>query len=1191
MTNDSHKWLKLSFRELKEAMAGDQDFPARNLEFHVSRTARRRYEFEEHFFALTGNVIFANFHAARVFAQRMNARRDLVQQPESAIKAGHINAMGLIDEMLHYVVALYCQQVNPQAFAKALAWLETELGVAEVDKTLQRFVDAFPPLAVYKGEMNIRAYLVGSSKGVSNREIVLEEMVLLWLANLNPAFAPFLELFDDTPLKQKTAYGKVMQSLNEFFETQPHFGPDDQNLIQLLRTPALHSPHSLEAQLLFMRRRWGLLLGKYLHRLLGSLDFLKEETRAVFWGPPPTEILQFEGGDHEAEQFSADLHWMPRLVLLAKSTLVWLDQLSKKYQRAISRLDQIPDEELDTLARWGFTGLWLIGIFERSGASRKIKQMCGNPEAESSAYSLFDYEISHELGGYDALQNLKQRCWHRGIRLACDMVPNHTGIDSRWIREQPDWFISLPYSPFPSYSFSGPNLMDDPRYGIFIEDKYFSRTDAAVVFKRVDYWNNDVRYIYHGNDGTNMPWNDTAQLNYLNPEVREAMIQKILNVARMFPIIRFDAAMTLTKKHYQRLWYPEPGHGGDIPSRADHGLPRSLFNKAMPKEFWREVVDRVTQEVPDTLLLAEAFWLMEGFFVRTLGMHRVYNSAFMNMLKNEENAKYRQTIKNTIQFNPEILKRYVNFLNNPDEETAVAQFGKGDKYFGICIMMVTMPGLPMFGHGQIEGFAEKYGMEYRRAYWDEGVDWSLVQRHEREVFPLMKRRYLFAEVENFLLYDFYTPEGHVNENVFAYSNRFDDERALVVYNNKYEHARGWIRIAVPYRASNNGDSRLVHKTLGEAFSLHPEANTFCVFRDQISGLEYIRSSRELCERGLYVELGAFKYAVFLEFSEVRDNVWRHYAQLTEYLNGRGVPNILEALKELHLKPLLEAVDTLLNPEMVKRCMAARSSKNNKRVDNSFVADFQKRHLEIVKQAKKFSAGKCRETQVSNETRLRLEAALRLDDLNRRFGSKNDRKYEAALKYLRGQMPETSTFWAVAFGWLVIHQLGKVLHQTDFEQQSRSWIDEWLLGKRTNRLFLDLGTSGEQVSESTLLVKILTSEQCWFLDRKPRKARAQRILHHLLQSQDIQQYLRVNRYDGVLWFNKENFEKLLWWLFAIAAVQITACTKAEKAEIARELADVFAIVQKWLQAEKLSEYKVGKLLEAAKGRRRVVKSPK
>jgi hypothetical protein len=87
----------------------------------------------------------------------------------------------------------------------------------------------------------------------------------------------------------------------------------------------------------------------------------------------------------------------------------------------------------------------------------------------------------------------------------------------------------------------------------------------------------------------------------------------------------------------------------------------------MPTEFWREVVDRVANEVPDTLLLAEAFWLMEGYFVRTLGMHRVYNSAFMNMLRDEKNAEYRQAMKNT-QFDPEILKRYVD-SEQSDERT------------------------------------------------------------------------------------------------------------------------------------------------------------------------------------------------------------------------------------------------------------------------------------------------------------------------------------------------------------------------------------------------------------------------------------------------------------------------------------------------------------------------------------------
>src|SRR5947207_15372163 len=96
----------------------------------------------------------------------------------------------------------------------------------------------------------------------------------------------------------------------------------------------------------------------------------------------------------------------------------------------------------------------------------------------------------------------------------------------------------------------------------------------------------------------------------------------------MFPIIRFAAAMTLAKRHYQRLWFPEPGTGGAIPSRAEHGMTKAAFDAAMPVEFWREVVDRVASEVPDTLLLAEPFWVMEGDCVCTVRMQRAYSRRF-----------------------------------------------------------------------------------------------------------------------------------------------------------------------------------------------------------------------------------------------------------------------------------------------------------------------------------------------------------------------------------------------------------------------------------------------------------------------------------------------------------------------------------------------------------------------------------
>ena len=154
----------------------------------------------------------------------------------------------------------------------------------------------------------------------------------------------------------------------------------------------------------------------------------------------------------ETEHFTADIDWMPKVVMIAKNAYVWMHQLSKKYQREIRHLDQISDEELNILAEWNFTALWLIGIWERSTASKKIKILMGNPEAASSAYSLFDYVIAWDLGGEDAFLNLKHRAWERGIRLASDMVPNHTGIYSKWVVEKPDYFIQANYTPYPFLS-------------------------------------------------------------------------------------------------------------------------------------------------------------------------------------------------------------------------------------------------------------------------------------------------------------------------------------------------------------------------------------------------------------------------------------------------------------------------------------------------------------------------------------------------------------------------------------------------------------------------------------------------------------------------------------------------------------------------------------------------------------------
>ncbi|ADD28589.1 alpha-amylase family glycosyl hydrolase [Meiothermus ruber] len=1056
-------------------------------EFHVSKEARDFYQFDLSLFSLSGNVILADFEAARRFAEAMNAKRDLLRHPEQAVHPSQINAMGLIDELLHLIVRQYLE-AHPHAMQEALAALKRNLGPDAVEQALRAFAALFPPIRVYRGEISLDEYLADTTEGRSNREIQLEEMLLLWMANANPAFAPFAELFDDETLERTTAYLPIIQNLETFFEGQPAFGQSGLSLFKTLRLPALQHPHSLEAQLEFLLQRFGGSLGRFYYRMLVGLDVIREEGRSFaapvhFDGPGgggggESEMLDIRRllSEPEPEAFSPDLDWMPRCVLIAKNTYVWLDQLSKKYRREIRTLDQIPEEELAQLQSWGVTGLWLIGLWERSKASARIKQRMGNPEAIASAYALYDYVIARELGGEEALEVLRQKAARHGLRLASDMVPNHVGIDGRWVMEHPDWFIQLPYPPYPSYTFNGPDLSSDERVGIFLEDHYYDKTDAAVVFKWVNRQTGEVRYIYHGNDGTAMPWNDTAQLNYLLPEVREAVIQAILHVARQFPIIRFDAAMTLAKRHVQRLWWPEPGGspwGASVPSRAAFAMSKEDFDRAMPREFWREVVDRVAVEAPNTLLLAEAFWMMEGYFVRTLGMHRVYNSAFMNMLRDEKNAEYRQIVKNTLEFEPEILKRFVNFLNNPDEKTAIEQFGKGDKYFGVMTLCATLPGLPMLGHGQVEGLTERYGMEYRRAYYDEAPDEGLIAYHQQQIFPLLKKRHLFAEVENFVFYDAQTGDA-VNEDVFVYSNRAGSERALVVYHNKNAETQVWVRqsVAQPFKTAQGRETRRVG--LGQGLQLSYDARTFSIFRDLVTGLEHLHSNQALHEQGLYLELGPYQRKVFLDWREVYDADGT-YARLAQMLSGRGVPSVDEARQELWLGPILQPFRALVSPALFRRLLAARGG-----LDGALREEVQEKLLALYRGIEAHVEG--------NLALLPVQQVL-----------------DGLAGVLEAGLHDDLVTGGALLGWAFTRGLG-----------SPARLEEWRLGRVLEQTLAELGLEEAAARRAVGLTRLLLAQS--ELALKPGRLPQQ--MPRLLQDPAVQSFLGVNRFEGRVYFNRE-----------------------------------------------------------------------
>ena len=331
---------------------------------------------------------------------------------------------------------------------------------------------------------------------------------MLWLANVNPAFSPVPRAVRRRGAAPRPPPTRgITGALRDFFDTQPALrARRAEPGRHAARAGAGRRPTRSRASSSSSASAGPALLGRCWTRLLSSLDLLKEEEIAVWlrFHPPRRRGLAAAAGRLERRRRPAlrpprarvrALQPRPRLdaargadrqerLRLARPAL------ASATAAPITRLDQIPDEELDTLARWGFTGLWLIGLWERSRASQRIKQLTRQPRGGG-------------LGLLAATTTTSPPTWAarrptttcatapgaRGIRLASDMVPNHMGIDSRWVIEHPDWFVAARPQPLPRPTrFNGPDLSSDGRVGIFLEDHYYDRTDAAVVFKRVDRW-------------------------------------------------------------------------------------------------------------------------------------------------------------------------------------------------------------------------------------------------------------------------------------------------------------------------------------------------------------------------------------------------------------------------------------------------------------------------------------------------------------------------------------------------------------------------------------------------------------------------------------------------------------------------------------------------------------------------------
>ena len=101
---------------------------------------------------------------------------------------------------------------------------------------------------------------------------------------------------------------------------------------------------------------------------------------------------------------------------------------------------------------------------------------------------------------------------------------------------------------------------------------------------------------------------------------------------------------------------------------------------------------------------------------------------------------------------------------------------------------------------------------------------------------------------------------------------------------------------------------------------------------------------------------------------------------------------------------------------------------------------------------------------------------------------------------------------------------------------------------------------------------------------PQKEIAASAFQHQRELEKEERFIvGVNRYQDVLWFNKEAFEELIWWLYVTASISIITTYSANEPEssISKQILELYETVEHLLLAETESGYQVEKLLEAAR----------
>src|SRR5215470_1554407 len=441
------------------------------------------------------------------------------------------------------------------------------------------------------------------------------------------------------------------------------------------------------------------------------------------------------------------------------NTWVWLAELSEKYGRTVD-LSSVPADEWEGIAAYGFDGVWLMGVWERSPVGIAIANQNMDlldsfqralPDYQpadnvGSPYCVRRYMVDEHLGGPDGLARARCELSKRGMNLILDFVPNHVAPDHPWVHQHPDYFICG----------HGGDVSNDPFS--FIE---LGRTVFAC-----------------GRDPYFPAWPDVLQLNAFEPGLRQAAIETVASIAEQCDGIRCDMAMLFLNAIFERTW---GGRAGQPPAT----------------EYWVEVISAIKQQHPGFSFIAEAYWGME-WELQQKGFDFCYDKTLYDRVEHGHAESIRLHLCADLGYQGKLLR----FIENHDEPRAAATLSP-EKQRAAALTVATLPGIKLFHEGQFEGRKVRLPVFLGRRP-DEPVDQDL-QQFYKKLLPAINQP-IFHDGEWRLCERTGWPDNASFQSLVAWTWVKDSERNLIVVN--LSDCPAQARVQIPWNDMGNGTWQL-----------------------------------------------------------------------------------------------------------------------------------------------------------------------------------------------------------------------------------------------------------------------------------------------------------------------------------------------------------------------------------------------